>query len=250
MLVRNLRRPGDAARAQIAYNDQLRIEIANDNRISKIRENQKKGIPETQEQQLNLSERIGDANQRRQKSFDNLSQVFTSDQVDRIMSLLDDDAYVFLNVYWKDMKNDLMKKVDAKLMDEFYFKGYFNKYMNSVMDQKGLNAPTGTQSSVNEVEELLALFPFKDEAKKVLDRMSKVDTPASRELSNILTLIPDRRRIERIRSLPDAEKQRVLETLNNAFRGIEPNPNKWTKALQQSTTQSFYSASVPLFRRD
>ena len=45
MLVRNLRRPGDAARAQIAYNYQLRIEIANDNRISKIRENQKKGIP-------------------------------------------------------------------------------------------------------------------------------------------------------------------------------------------------------------
>jgi hypothetical protein len=250
MLVRNLRRPGDAARAQLAYNDQLRIEIANDNRISKIRENQKKGFPElpTQEQQLNLSERIGDVNQRRQKSFDNLSQVFAPDQVDRIMPLLDDNAFQFLNVYWKDMKSDLTKKVDAKLMDELYFQGYFNKYMNSIMDQKGLNAPTGTQTSVNEIEELLALFSYKDEAKKVFDRMTKVDTPASRELGYILTLIPDRRRIDRIRSLPDAEKQRVISSLSDVFRGINPDPTEWNKALQQSSNQSFYSASVPLFR--
>jgi hypothetical protein len=250
MLVRNLRRPGDAARAQLAYNDQLRIEIANDNRISKIRENQKKGIPEapSQEQQLNLSERIGDANQRRQKSFDNLSQVFAPDQVDRIMPLLDDNAFQFLNVYWKDMKSDLTKKVDAKLMDELYFQGYFNKYMNSIMDQKGLNAPTGTQASVNEIEELLSLFTWKDEGQKVFERMSKVDTEAANELGELLKLVPDRRRIERIRSLPDEEKQRVVDTLNNAFRGIETNPNKWNKALQKSSNQEFFITTVPLYR--
>jgi len=250
MLVRNLRRPGDAARAQLAYNDQLRIEIANDNRMSKIRENQKKGIIEapTQEQQQNLSERIGDVNQRRQKSFDNLSQVFTPEQVDRIMSLLNDDAFIFLNVYWKDMKSDLTKKVDAKLMDEFYFQSYLNKYMSSIMDQKGLSAPNGTLSSVNEVEELLSLFEWKDEAKKSLDRMSKVDTPAAKELDALLKLVPDKRRIERIRSLPDADKQRTIEALSEAFRGVETDPNEWKKATQQSINQSFYFATLPLYR--
>ena len=49
MLIRNLRRPGDYARAVIAQKDQLRLEIANDNRISKIRQNQKFGVVETPE---------------------------------------------------------------------------------------------------------------------------------------------------------------------------------------------------------
>lgn len=242
MLVRNLRRPGDAARAQLAYNDQLRIEIANDNRISKIRENQKKGIPETpsQEQQLNLSERIGDVNQRRQKSFDNLSQVFAPDQVDRIMSLLDDDAYIFLNVYWKDMKNDLTKKVDAKLMDEFYFKGYLNKYMGSIMDQKGLNAPTGTQSSVNELDELESLFMWRDEAIKAQERMKSVDSNESKKIQELISLLPNKRRQERIKTLSDVDKQRVIEGISDSFSGIETNPEEWKRALRERDGVDFY----------
>ena len=249
MLIRNLRRPGDAARAQLAYNDQLRIEIANDNRISKIRENQKKGIiePPSQEQQLNLSERIGDANQRRQKSFDNLSQVFTPDQVDRIMSLLDDEAYIFLNVYWKDMKNDLTKKVDAKLMDEFYFKGYLNKYMSSIMDQKGLNAPTGTQSSVNELEELESLFEWRDEAIKAEERMKSVDSNESKKLRELISLLPNKRRQERIKSLPDVEKQRVIEGISNSFAGIETDPEEWQKALRERGDVDFYFEVTKLY---
>lgn len=248
MLIRNLRRPGDFARAVIANNDQLRIEIANDNRIAKSRENLKRGIPEPQEDIRDLSERIGDANQRRQTTIDNLRQIFTAEQVDRFLSVMNDDTFQFLNLYWKDMKTDLLKKADVKLMDEFFFKNYLNKYTSIIMDQKGLSAPAGTQASVNEVEELIALFPFKDEAKKVFDRMSKVDTPAARELGYIISLIPDRRRIDRIRSLPDADKQRVIANLSDAFTGIDPDPNKWNKALEQSSNQSFYSASVPLFR--
>jgi hypothetical protein len=248
MLIRNLRRPGDYARALLANDEQLRIEIANDNRISKSRENLKRGIPEPQEDIRDLSERIGDSNQRRQTAIDNLSSVFTAEQVDRFLPLLDDDTFSFINLYWKDMKSELTKKVDAKLMDEYYFKSYLDRYVKTIMDQKGLNAPAGTQSSVNEVEEILSLFTWKDEAKKALDRMSKVDTEASKELGDILKLVPDKRRIERIRSLPDADKQKVFENLNNAFRGIEPNPNKWNKALQQSSNQGFYLATVPLYR--
>jgi hypothetical protein len=248
MLIRNLRRPGDSARARLAYEDQLRIEIANDNRISKIRQNQKKGIVETPEPEKDLSERIGDANQRRQKSFDNLSQIFTPDQVDRIMSLLDDDAFMFLNVYWKDMKSELMKKVETKLMDEFYFKTYLNKYMGTIMDHKGLSAPTGTQSSINEIRELETLFQWRDEAKKSLDRMIKVDTPAANELDYLLKLVPDKRRLERIRSLPDEEQQRTTKALSDAFRGVETDPNEWKKATQQSNKEAFYFATVPLYR--
>jgi hypothetical protein len=248
MLIRNLRRPGDYARALLANDEQLRIEIANDNRISKSRENLKRGIPEPQEDNRDLSERIGDSNQRRQMAIDNLYSVFTAEQVDRFLPLLDDKTFSFINLYWKDMKTELTKKVDAKLMDEYYFKSYLDRYVKTIMDQKGLNAPAGTLSSVNEVEELLSLFTWKDEAKKALDRMSKVDTEASKELGDILKLVPDKRRIERIRSLPDADKQRTIEALNDAFRGIEPNPNEWNKALQQSSNQSFYSATVPLYR--
>ncbi len=119
MLIRNLRRPGDYARALLANDEQLRIEIANDNRISKTRENTKRGIPEPLEDVRDLSERIGDANQRRQQTIDNLSSVFTPEQVDRFLPLLDDGMFQFLNIYWKDMKADLTKKADAKLMDEF-----------------------------------------------------------------------------------------------------------------------------------
>lgn len=248
MLIRNLRRPGDYARALLANDEQLRIEIANDNRISKSRENLKRGIPEPQEDIRDLSERIGDSNQRRQTAIDNLSSVFTAEQVDRFLPLLDDDTFSFINLYWKDMKSELTKKVDAKLMDEYYFKSYLDRYVKTIMDQKGLNAPAGTQSSVNEVAEILSLFTWKDEAKKALDRMSKVYPQTAKELDALLKLAPDRRRIERIRSLPDADKQRVFENLNNAFRGIEPDPNKWKKAVQQSSNQSFYSATVPLYR--
>jgi hypothetical protein len=248
MLIRNLRRPGDYARALLANDEQLRIEIANDNRISKTRENTNRGIPEPLEDVRDLSERIGDANQRRQQTIDNLSSVFTNEQVDRFLSLLDDDTFSFINLYWKDMKSELTKKVDAKLMDEYYFKSYLDRYTKTIMDQKGLSAPTGTQSSVNEVEELLSLFPYQEEAKKAFDRMSKVDTPAAKELGYILKLIPDRRRADGIRSLPDADRQRVIVAINDAFRGIEPDPNKWNKALQQSSNQSFYSATVPLYR--
>jgi len=248
MLIRNLRRPGDYARAVIAQKDQLRLEIANDNRIAKIRQNQKFGIVETPEQEKDLAERIGDANQRRQTAFDNLSQIFTAEQVDRFMPLLDDSTYQFLNLYWKDMKAELTKKANTKQMDEFFFKNYLNRYIGTIMDQKGLSTPVGTQSSVNEIEELESLFEWRDEAKKSLDRMSKVDTPAAKELVYLLNLVPDKRRIERIRSLSDKEKQRTVEALSDAFRGVETDPNEWKKATQQSSNQSFYSATVPLYR--
>ena len=250
MLIRNLKRPGDYARALIANEDQLRIEIANDNRIARTRQNIKKGILQepTPEQEKDLAERIGDANQRRQKTIDNLRQVFTGEQVDRFLPLLDDDMFSFINIYWRDMKNELTKKSDAKLMDEFYFKNYLDKYTNTIMNQKGLSAPTGTQSSVNEVEELSSLFTWKDEAKKALDRMSKVDSAASKELGTLLKLVPDRRRLESIRALPDADKQRVIENLSKAFSGVETDPNKWNKALRQRDDLAFYQATVPLYR--
>jgi hypothetical protein len=248
MLIRNLRRPGDFARAVIANNDQLRIEIANDKRMSKARENVKRGIPEQQEDLRDLSERIGDANQRRQTSIDNLRQIFTAEQVDRFLSVLDDDTFQFLNLYWKDMKSDLLKKADVKLMDEFFFKNYLNKYTSIIMDQKGLSAPAGTQASVNEVEELLSLFTWKDAANKAFDRLSKVAPDASKELGALLKLVPDRRRIDRIRSLPDAEKQMVITNLSDAFSGINPDPAKWNKALEQSNNQAFYLSTQPLYR--
>jgi hypothetical protein len=248
MLIRNLRRPGDYARAVIAQKDQLRLEIANDNRIAKIRQNQKFGIVETPEQEKDLAERIGDANQRRQTAFDNLSQIFTAEQVDRFMPLLDDSTYQFLNLYWKDMKAELTKKANTKQMDEFFFKNYLNRYIGTIMDQKGLSTPVGTQSSVNEIEELLSLFTWKDPANKAFDRLSKVAPEASKELGALLKLVPDRRRIDRIRSLPDAEKQMVISNLSNAFSGINPDPTEWNKALQQSNNQAFYLATQPLYR--
>jgi hypothetical protein len=49
--------------------------------------------------------------------------------------------------------------------------------MKNILEQKGLIAPTGTQSSVNEIEELVSLFTWKDEAQKAFERMknSSVD---------------------------------------------------------------------------
>jgi hypothetical protein len=250
MLIRNLRRPGDYARAVIANNEQLRIEIANDNNLSRARDSLKKGILQvpTPEQEKDLSERIGDANQRRQRSIDNLRQVFTGDQVDRFLPLLDDDTFMFLNVYWKDMKADLMKRAETKLMDEFFFKSYLDRYMKTIMDQKGLNAPVGTQLSVNDPDEILSLFTWKDEGQKVAERMGKVDTEASRELRELLKLVPDKRRIERINSLPDADRQTTFQNLSNAFAGVETDPAKWSKALQQRDDLRFYEATMPLYR--
>lgn len=248
MLIRNLRRPGDAARAQIAYNDQLRIEIENDNRISKSRQNQKFGIPEPQADPRDLAERIGDANQRRQRAIDNLSSVFTGEQVDRFLPLLDDDTFSFINLYWKDMKTELTKKVESKLMDEFYFKSYLDRYMKTILDQKGLSAPVGTQSSINEIEELLSLFTWKDEGQKVLERLETLDPIASDDFRQLLKTIPDKRRINRILSLPDAERQSVIESISQSWSGVETDPEKWKKVLREPDDFDFYDSAVALYQ--
>lgn len=247
MLIRNLRRPGDYARAVIAQKDQLRLEIANDNRISKIRQNQKFGIVETPETEKDLAERIGDENQRRQTAIDNLNQIFTAEQVDRFIPLLDDATFQFLNLYWKDMKAELTKKANTKLMDEFFFKNYLNKYIGTIMDQKGLTAPTGTQSSVNELPELQSLFQWKDEADKAFERMKGIDAGESKKIRELINLMPNQRRLQRIDTLNDADKQRVIEGIAQSFSGIDPRPEEWRKALAERDGVQFYFAVTKLY---
>jgi hypothetical protein len=248
MLIRNLRRPGDYARAVIAQKDQLRLEIANDNRIAKIRQNQKFGVVETPEQEKDLAERIGDENQRRQTAFDNLSQIFTAEQVDRFMPLLDDATFQFLNLYWKDMKAELTKKANTKLMDEFFFKNYLDKYIGTIMNQKGLNAPVGTQSSVNEIPELQSLFQWRDEAEKAAERMKSIDSGESKKLRELISLVPNKRRLQRINTLNDADKQRVIEGIAESFSGIDPRPEEWRNAIAERDGVEFYFAITKLYK--
>ena len=248
MIVHNLRRPGDYRRQILARNEYLKKEIENDNKIASMRENQRKGILQepTPEQDRTLAERVGDANQRRQKTFDNLIQVFTPEQVGRFMPLLTDDMFYFINVYWPDMKRDFQTKTNPKLLDEFYFKNYIQKYAKLVMEQKGLSSSNEKGVSINEAEEIDELMKWKPEAVIALKRFDRGD-PYYERLNDIIQSVPTKQQIAQINALSDAEKQSLFNRISELFNDVEPDPMVWKRVNAIKNDIDFKDAVKPLF---
>jgi len=250
MLIRNLKRPGDYSRAVLSHRESLKQEIANDNRQANALRNEKKGILQepTPAQDMTLAERLGDDNTKRQRAYDNLIQVFTPDQVKLFMSSdigLRMNDYEFINLYWKDMKNDLVKKTDPKLMTDVYFKLFLRKYEQDIYDHKGLSSSNKKDVLVNEMSEVDDLMKWRPEALIAYKRLSPLNDNATKQLKKILDIIPTPDKLRKIEALSDAEKQNKYSQLSDVFDVIEADPAVWKKANAIRDDATFFDKVTP-----
>ena len=105
MLVRNLREQGDYERALTVQDENLALAIANEQNIASARKNIAQGmIPQLTERQLrSREEQVMDGLTALNKAKNNLSSIFTPQQVESFMTGMTEEFADFVNVYWNDL---------------------------------------------------------------------------------------------------------------------------------------------------
>ena len=116
-MIRNLKTLGDDEKQLLLLKESLQLAIKNDEAIALARAGFQQGKPlePSVEDNKTLAEKIADEDKLLADARSLLMQVFKTQEVFTIMSMLDKDQIIAVNTLWSGMKKEL-EKVNTKLM--------------------------------------------------------------------------------------------------------------------------------------
>jgi hypothetical protein len=142
LMIRNLRKPTDYAKAVQTQDELLRIAIANNANIAEARNLIHLGeIPLPSQQDLKDPQQLeqDDAYQE-QLALQNLQQLFSYREIGPIIAGLTPDAIFVLNQNFPSIKADFTKKFNPKLISPTFFLEYLNKFIIELGASKGVSS--------------------------------------------------------------------------------------------------------------
>ena len=146
LLIRNLRKPTDYAKATMTQDQLLKIAVANDANIAKARQEVRLGVPPpvppanlktAEENALDLGKQESDA----VKNILDLG--FTYDESARIVASLSSDELFKLNRSYPSIKADFATNYDVKLITPTFFVDYLQKFFEELDASKGVSSGYG-----------------------------------------------------------------------------------------------------------
>ena len=231
MLVRNLREQGDYERALTVQDENLALAIANEQNIASARKNIAQGmIPQLTERQLrSREEQVMDGLTALNKAKNNLSSIFTPQQVESFMTGMTEEFADFVNVYWNDLKKEFETK---RSLTKVYFDKIVRMFMKKLEEQTGIstervNRPAES-SSINEAREIKKLIPNREFIRTIVMRLRDADQVGlSRAYATYYYMLPSDSILQLISEKPEVERQRYFEALTRLLRGVNPNNRYW-----------------------
>jgi len=244
MLVRNLREPGDYRRGILLQDENLKLAIANEQNIAAARSNLvNEIIPEqTQAQKRSLEETLSQGISQMNQAKNNLSSIFTDEQVASFMTGLNEDTYQFINVYWTDLKKELETKKD---LTKVYFDKILRKLMSKLEQQAGISVEAVERPgafnvhAINSADELSQLVPDRETIRQIGIRLVPMDEALASDYLTLSYMIPHPVLLQNIENRDPVTRQDIFTRLQLNLRGIHPNSMYWTAVLNDPDPATF-----------
>jgi len=170
LMIRNLRKPSDYAKAVMTQDQLLKIAVANDANIANARKGLKLGesVPLTQEQLASVEEVQADRSSQEQTALNNLLRLFPFRKASEIVSALTPDELFSLNKTFVQIEPDFKRKFDPALTTKTFFLEYLRKFFEVLQQTKGVSeTDTLFQNKfsqlVNDINDMKAILPTKDQ---------------------------------------------------------------------------------------
>lgn len=246
MLVRNLREKGDYERAIAVQDENLALAIANEQNIASARKNVAMGmIPQLTERQLrSREEMVMDGLTALNKAKNNLSTMFSPQQVEAFMTGMSEEFADFVNVYWNDLKKEFETK---RNLTKVYFDKIVQMFMKKLEQQTGIstdrvNRPAES-SSINEAREIKKLIPDRNILRTIVMRLRDANEVAlARLYATLYYMLPSDSILDILSQQPEVDRQRYFETLQRLLRGVNPN-NRYWEGLSKTDMNSLISSA-------
>ncbi len=244
MLIRNLNTRSDKRKEEKKQDETLRLAIANDANISSARKNAQLGIltPLSEPQQFTASQLSEDLLTNESKARDKLLETFSLQEANSIIKILSPEQIKFLNIFWKDIKQETMKG-DVKLIDSKLFKSILESYINRTLAQKGL----GDRVDINEPDEMREIIPSQSLIKRVIQEVSSLDASVREELEQINSVLPNKKVYEKLGQLSDADAEGYVSKLMKAYRNVA-DVKEWMEVLKNERGKTLITKIKPLYQ--
>ena len=168
LMIRNLRKPSDYAKAVMNQDQQLKLAIANDANIARARKGIVLGeqVPMTEQQQFTPEELQADTGKQESDALNNLLRLFPYRRASEIVADLNVDEIFMLNNIFPQLEPDFKKKFDADTTTKTFFLEYLRKFFELVQETKGVSGNTTMfdnkfQQLVNDINDMKAILPTK-----------------------------------------------------------------------------------------
>ena len=257
MLVRNLRRAGDYQRAVMSQDENLRMAIANDRNVDQARKQLKLGmLPElTEQQKRSKEEELTDIYANEAKAIENLLTMFPKAKVTEFLAELNDEATIYLNVYWKDIKPQLENKTG---LNARYFKRVVENHIKGITNSRGMSTVPSSgvaNASLNEYQEAkdAGIFMLRDTnyLRKIISKLRTLNTPAANTTINNLTTLKQFLPTDKVIKMynddyDEAQRQRLYAIMLDKLR-FESEERLWQDTADEPSAQEVYNKVITLF---
>ena len=228
----------DLQKGYMTQDEMLRIAAANDANIASARKAYKQGVvtPLTPIQDATPDELQADTAKQEADAMSGLMNIgFRPQEASEIVALLDPDERFKFNQSFPDIKADLAKRYNIRLITPTFFVEYLKKYIEELDASKGLN--TGGLSSISRninalitsVNEIRQILPDQPQMNELLRNAARAvrNTEQRALLEPILDRIdvlrgalPDPVDYARIEALGGADRQRIIQEIQTATANL------------------------------
>lgn len=158
LMIRNLRKPADYAKAVMTQDELLKVAISNDANIAKARQEVRLGVPPpVPASNLKSAEEIAlDVGKMESDALSNVLQLgFTYDEAARIVNSLSQDEMFKLNRSYPSLEREFKVKYDVKLITPTFFVDFLKKYFEELDASKGVASGFGLGYVKDKFDELI-----------------------------------------------------------------------------------------------
>ena len=241
MMIRNLRRPTDYAKAVMTQDELLRLAVSNDANIARARRDIRLGVPPPvpPENLKTAEELMLDVGKQESDALKNILDLgFTYDESSTIVARMTQDQMFKMNRTYPALKKEFENRYDVKLITPSFFMDYLNKYLEELDASRGVSSAYGLgyikdkfDELIDTTNELKAVIPTKNQMKGlrqvINQRFSELPdiiiSPIMARVDILDDLLPDGRvyqMLDQIQREDQAHAYKLNQELQNALQGL------------------------------
>ena len=226
LMIRNLRKPSDYSKAVMTQDELLRIAIANDANIAQARAGFHRGevAPLTPQELKSPAELQADTALQEKNALDNLLQLFQYREASEIINLLGADELFVLNTTFPQIKSQIQKKFNPKLLSPSFFVEYLRKFIEELNESKGVDTNLASITNkfntlTDNINDIRAILPtqsqfntLQDYIEESFDRLPRsIVAPLLDRIQRLQNAIPSN---EEFRQVSSEASVNQFETIN------------------------------------
>jgi hypothetical protein len=218
MMIRNLRKPTDYAKAVQTQDELLRIAIANDMNVAEARKLVQQGevLMPTPQDLKSPAELQQDYAFQEKTAIENLLQLFRYNEIGQIISNLSPDEIFVLNSSFPSIKQDFTTRFNPKLITPTFFIEYLRRFALELNASKGVTTNLAFITNkfndlTDNIEDMKANLPTREQFFQLSRNLEK----AFNDLPEYIVTPVIQRIVELQRVLPSRDYLNKLTQSNN-----------------------------------